>query len=287
MIRTAGVIALFLAMLWQLPVQAESEMKPKVGVQLYSVRDALQADFEGTLRALAEMGFDGVEFYGGVYGPYVDEPVKLKAFLESLGLESAGSHVASDDLSEANLAELLRFHQALGSPALVVGMDKRAWSKKNVYEFSRELNRAAKGSRGTGIRVGYHNHDKEFRSFKNSTFWDVLAENTLNEVVLQLDVGWATHADIDAAAYVRKYPGRTFSTHYKVHKPLFSLNNRPFIGEGETDWNALLDANFEVGGTQWLLVEQEAYPDDMTPLQAVEESLKGLQKLLADREKSE
>lgn len=155
MVRTVGVIALFLAMLWQLPVQAESEMKPKVGVQLYSVRDALQADFEGTLRALAEMGFDGVELYGGVYGPYVDERVKLKAFLESLGLESAGSYVASDDLSEANLAELLRFHQA-------------------------------------------------------------------------------------------------------------------FIGEGETNWNALLDANFEVGGTQWLLVEQEAYPDDMTPLQAVE-----------------
>lgn len=285
--KITGALALCLGMLWHMTAAAQAPMNPKVGVQLWSVRDALQADFAGTLAALADMGFDGVEFYGNEYGPYGGKPLALKAYLESIGLVSAGAHVSAAALEPDQLAQTLAFHQQLGSPALVVGMDKRAWNKKGVYELSRLLNAASQGSRDSGIHIGYHNHDKEFRSFKDSTFWDVLAENTLDEVVLQLDVGWATYADVDAIAYVRKYPGRTFSTHYKVHKPLFSLNKRPFVGEGDTDWPALLEANLTEGGTAWLLVEQEAYPDDMTPLEAVATSLQGLQALLAAHENTE
>lgn len=278
------VYLLLVALLWQLPARAQTEAEVNIGVQLYSVRSDLKADFEGTLRAIADMGFTGVEFYGGVYGDYGDRPAELKAFLVSIGLVSAGAHVSPDDLRGERLAQTVAFHQALGSPALIIGMDKRAWDDEGVYEFAGELNAIAEKLAGTGLRVGYHNHAQEMREFKGATYWDVLAQETDEAVILQQDVGWTTAAGRDPVAHVRKYPGRTFSTHYKVHRPWYSFDKRPFVGEGNTDWPNLVKANLEAGGTAWYLVEQEAYPGGMTPLESTEESLRGFRKVLKDLE---
>jgi sugar phosphate isomerase/epimerase len=81
---------------------------------------------------------------------------------------------------------------------------------------------------------------------------------------------------MDPVEYVRRYPGRTLTTHYKVRLPEGTKGKLPIIGQDTIDWPALIQANIEVGGTRWLVVEQEEYPNDLTPMQAVEMSKKGL-----------
>lgn len=260
---------------------ASAERAIPVAVQLWSVRDAVKADFEGTLRTLADMGFQGVEFAGD-YGPYADKPEALKALLGEVGLGIAGAHAGTDLLRDEALSQTIDFHTALGTPLLVIPYDDRAWSDTGVLALASELNTLDDRLREQGLRIGYHNHAEEMGAFGESTYWDMLAENTHNTVMLQLDVGWATYAGVDPAALVRRYPGRTATTHYKVKPPADGSPVQPFVGEGATDWPALVRANREVGGTQWLIVEQEDYPEGMTPLQCVEASLRGLERVLTE-----
>jgi sugar phosphate isomerase/epimerase len=96
-------------------------------------------------------------------------------------------------------------------------------------------------------------------------------------------VGWTTFAGKDPVEYVRRYPGRTLTTHYKVRLPEGTVGKLPFIGQDTIDWPALIKANTEVGGTLWLVVEQEEYPNGLTPLQAVKVSKDGLDKYLSQR----
>jgi len=131
-----------------------------------------------------------------------------------------------------------------------------------------------------GMKTGFHNHDKEFNEYNNSTYWDYLALNTSSEVILQQDVGWTTYAGKDPVEYVKRYPGRTITTHYKVRLPEGTEGKLPIIGQDTIDWLNLTKANIAVGGTLWIVVEQEEYPNGLTPLQAVEKSKLGLEKIL-------
>jgi sugar phosphate isomerase/epimerase len=104
--------------------------------------------------------------------------------------------------------------------------------------------------------------------------------NTPENLVLQQDVGWITYAGKDPIAYVEKYPGRTITSHYKVKLTECIQGKLPIIGQDTIDWLNLIKANMTVGGALWLVVEQEYYPNGLTPLQAVAESKRGLDKVL-------
>src|SRR5690554_7215191 len=75
---------------------------PQLSVQLWSIKDAVSEDFEGTMKKLAAMGFQGVEFAGN-FGPYANDPKGLKAFLDKVGLKASGAHVGFDKMSPENL----------------------------------------------------------------------------------------------------------------------------------------------------------------------------------------
>ena len=104
-------------------------------------------------------------------------------------------------------------------------------------------------------------------------------------MILQQDVGWTEVAGKDPIDFIKAYPGRTITTHYKAAAPEEGNKENPIIGKDTTDWEALIVANRTVGGTLWLVVEQEVYPEGMTPMQSVEASLKGLQKVIAGMDK--
>ncbi len=248
-------------------------------VQLWSVRGSLAGDFDGTLTALSEMGFNGVEFAGD-YGPYAGQPEQLKGLLHSLDLQVAGAHVGVELLRGDSLLQTIAFHSMLGTPFIIVPYDRRAFDVHGVFELAHDLDTLDERLAAEGLRIGYHNHAPEMSAFGELTFWDVLAQNTRDSVILQLDVGWATFAGKDPAEYVRRYPGRTATIHYKVTPSREASTHKPFVGLGPTDWKALLQTNLEVGCTQWLVVEQENYPNGMTPLQCVASSLKGLDGVL-------
>lgn len=253
---------------------------PQVSVQLWSVKDDVKQDFKGTLKALAAMGFDGVEF-AGEFGEFTDNPAQLKEFLEQNNLKCSGAHLHFDNLSPENFDATVAFSGAVGCDTLIVAMDKRAWDPEGVHQVVKELNLFAEKLAPYELSIGYHNHAQEFGDFQDSTYWDVIAKSTSENVVLQMDAGWVNYAGKDPVEYVRRYPGRTLTTHYKIRTHEGAENITPIIGQDTRDWAALLTANIDVGGTRWLVVEQEEYPNGMTPMQAVKASKEGLDGLLA------
>jgi len=228
---------------------------------------------------LAKLGFQGVEFAGD-FGPFSDDAKGLKSYLTSLGLQGSGAHIGFEQLSDENWQETAAFYKAAGIDFLIVPWDERAWHPEGIKAVVSELNALALKLAPLGMRTGFHNHDKEFNDYNNSTYWDYLALNTSSEVILQQDVGWTTYAGKDPVEYVKRYPGRTITTHYKVRLPEGTEGKLPIIGQDTIDWLNLTKANIAVGGTLWIVVEQEEYPNGLTPLQAVEKSKLGLEKIL-------
>ena len=236
----------------------ENNNIPLLSVQLWSVKEVLKSDFKNTLKQLSEMGFAAVEL-AGEFGPFNQDAAGLKTYLDSLGLKVSGAHVSFEALNEQNFNQTLAFYQQLAPDTLIIGWDERAWQPQGIKEVVNLLNQLDKKLAPYNIRTGFHNHDHEFDDFKGSTYWDYLASHTSSSVVLQQDVGWTTYAGKDPVDYVKKYPGRTFTTHYKVRLPQGVKGKLPIIGEDTIDWLALLKANISVGGTKWIVIEQEEY----------------------------
>lgn len=255
---------------------------PGVSVQLWSVKDEVKQDFEGTLSTLADMGFDGVEF-AGEFGDYEQNPRALKALLDGLGLKVSGAHLSFEKLNDDNFLDTTAFYQAIGCDTLIVPYDARAFNAEKVDEVVADLNRLSAKLAPMGIKIGYHNHEHEFGQYQQTTYWDYIASHTNDNVVMQQDVGWTTYAGKDPVEYVKRYPERSYTTHYKVKLPEDAQGKLPFIGQDTIDWPSLIEANMTVGGTQWLVVEQEEYPNNLTPLEAVKISKQGLDSYLRAR----
>ena len=257
---------------------------PQLSVQLWSIKDDVAKDFEGTLKKLADMGFQGVEFAGN-FGPYAEDPKGLKKFLNKLGLKASGAHVGFDKFSDENFDKTVAFYKAIDCHYLIIPMDHRAFTTEGAKEVAADLEKVQAKLKPHGMHTGYHNHKGEMLGKEGKTPWDVIGKGTSTDVILQQDVGWTEVAGKDPIDFIKAYPGRTITTHYKAAAPEEGNKENPIIGKDTTDWEALIVANRTVGGTLWLVVEQEVYPEGMTPMQSVEASLKGLQKVIAGMDK--
>ncbi|MES2675197.1 MAG: sugar phosphate isomerase/epimerase [Pseudomonadota bacterium] len=254
---------------------------PELSVQLWSVKDDVSKDFEGTLKQLASMGFQGVEFAGN-FGPYANDAAGLKAFLTKTGLKASGAHVHFDKFSKENFAKTIAFYKAIDCNYLIIPMDKRAFTHEGALVVAKELSALEKKLKHLGMHMGYHNHKEEMLDQNGSSTWDTLAKNTPASVILEQDVAWTEAAGKDPVAIIKQYPGRIVTTHYKASVPGGDSKENPIIGLDTTDWKSLITANRTLGGTQWFVIEQEVYPEGMSPMQSVAASLKGLQQILAE-----
>ena len=258
---------------------SQAATNPLLGVQLWSVKDEIKQDFEGTLDKLAKLGFQGVEF-AGEFGKYKADPAGLQAFLRKKGLQCAGAHMHVDQLNAANFKATTEFYKTLGCNRLIISMDARGASKEGSAELAKELSAISVKLGAQGMKMGYHNHEQEMLGDKGQTNWDLLAKNTPKDFILQQDVGWTTYAGKDPVDFVNKYPGRTVTTHYKA-KFVKGTSGTSIIGQDKTDWTGLTKAVRSVGGTEWIIVEQEEYPNGMGQMEAVAASMRGLQGVLA------
>src|SRR5262245_13964628 len=253
-------------------LHAQGKKRIPIALQLYSVRDFCARDFDAALRSVAEMGFEGVEFAG--YYKYAEDASGLRKKLDELGLKAAGTHIGSGLLQGDALRKSVDFHKTIGCRFLIVPGDRRFTDPEKSKEFAEFLNQTAEALAAEKMQCGYHNHTQEFRKDDDKTFWDLFAERTRKEVILQQDVGHSVGAGADPVALVRKYPGRTKSTHINAHGP------KPFIGQDATDWKGYVTACYDVGGTEWFIVEQEEYPDGKTSMEATKVSLDGFRGIL-------
>jgi sugar phosphate isomerase/epimerase len=251
---------------------------PRIGVQLWSVKDDVKQDFEGTLARLAGMGFQGVEF-AGEFGRFANDPAALRAFLGQHKLQCAGAHRDFAAHGDARFAATTAFYQAAGCRNLVIAMDRRGASVDGAAAIARELAALSVKLQPLGMTIGYHNHAQEMTGPIGHTPWDTIATGTPDTTILQQDIGWTTFAGKDPVALIRRYPGRTLTSHFKA-KLAPGTPGKPVVGQDKTDWAAVYRAARGEGGAEWILLEQEEYPDGMRPMEAVAASMRGLQSVL-------
>ena len=240
-----------------------------IALQLYSVRANCQQDLPGTLEAVAQMGYEGVEF-AGYYGRSAHE---LKAMLDDLGLRVAGTHIGLDTLLGESLCATVEFNCALGNRFLIVpGLGAERTSSRAAWlETANLFNGIAERLAPEGMYTGYHNHFTEFAPLEGELPWDTFFGNTRQQVVMQLDTGNARHGGGNPIPYVERYPGRTLTVHLKEWSQSY---DRALIGEGDTQWDDLFRLCETVGNTQWYIVEQENYA--LPPLDCVSRCLQTL-----------
>ena len=250
---------------------------PRISVQLYSVRDDCAKDFDAALARIAKMGFAGVEFAG--YHNYGGKAKELRAKLDELGLVAAGTHIRTGSFRGDELQRTIEFHQILGCKFLLVPGDGDFTDPEKSKTLAETFNRTAATLKPLGMFCGYHNHAGEFKKDGAKTYWDLFAERTSQDVVLQQDCGWSATAGKNPAELVRRYPGRTKITHFKPTVVKEEAGKKAILGQDSVDWVSVLKACREAGGTEWITVEQEIYPDGKSPMECTELSLAGLKKI--------
>jgi sugar phosphate isomerase/epimerase len=248
--------------------------KIPVAVQLYSVRDDCKKDFDGSMKQVAEMGFEAVEFAG--YYKYGGDAESLRKKLDELKLKVAGTHIGAGSLTPGALKKTMEFHKTIGCRFLIVPGDGRFTNPEKSKEYAQLMTEAAATLKAEGMYCGHHNHTGEFKKDGDKTYWDLFAERTSKDVVLQQDVGWTTDAKLDPVEYIRKYPGRTKTTHFKPQ------GGKAIIGQDTVNWKGVIQACYEVGGTEFFIVEQEHYSEGRSPMECTKLSLQGLKKILAE-----
>ena len=251
-------------------LRAAGEKIP-VGLQLYSVRRECAEDLPGVLKAVAKMGYKGVE-YAGYHNRKAGE---LKQLMDDNGLVCCGTHTGWPTIQDDQLKATVEFNRAIGNPYLVVpGMPKdRLASIDACKETAKILTAQAEKVASEKMYVGYHAHGGDFKKFDDgSTPWEVIFSNAGPGVIMQLDTGNCLGGGGDPIAILKKYPGRSLTVHLKEHG---GPKGAP-VGEGEVKWNEVFAVCESTGGTKWYIVEHES---GEKPLESVAKCLENLRKM--------
>ena len=218
-----------------------------VGLELYSVRDALQKDPQGTVRAVAQMGYQVVEFYGPYFSWSEAQAKDMRKLMDDLSIRCLSTHNDEDNFSAAKIEHTKALNLILGAKYVV-----QAWSdpKPTLDGWKEKLAPA-------GLKVGYHNHDAEWKPVEGKRPIEILAANTKPEVMLQLDVGTCLEAGADPVAWIRANPGRIRSIHCKDWSADPAVGYKTLFGEGKADWKSIFQAAENGGGVEYYLIEQE------------------------------
>src|ERR1700720_4170145 len=158
-----------------------------VGLELYSVRNDLKNDLTGTVRAVAKMGYECVEFYAPYYDWTLDYARNVRKELDALGVRCYSTHNSAQSFTPDGIGKAIELNQALGARYLVLahaGRIKEIDGWKRITEMLNQAN-ATLGSHG--LHTGYHNHDLEWKPVEGQKPIDLIAANTEKSVMLQLN----------------------------------------------------------------------------------------------------
>lgn len=269
-------------------------MKFPIALQLYTVRGNMSADFEGTLKKVKEMGYDGVEF-AGLYGKTAAE---VKDLCQSIGLIPLSAHVPFVDMMSD--PSLLKTYADIGCEYVVIPYLTEEYRPgkerfKEVIEGAKILGEKANA---LGLKLAYHNHDFEFEKIDGEYALDILYKEVSPALLeTQLDTCWVNVGGEDPVAYIRKYAGRTSLVHLKDFVGRKSENMYALIGikedpkketvgefefrplgAGVQDFPAILRAA-EESGAKWVIVEQDKPCLNLTPLECAKASIDYLKTL--------
>ena len=251
---------------------AEHKIKA-IGVQLYTVRDAMKSDLPGTLARVAQIGYKEVEFAG-----YFDHsPKEISEILKKNSLTAPSCHVSYDTVENKWQQQIDDGH-VLGHKFIVCPwIEPKQRNEADGYKRASELfQKAGEASKKAGIQFCYHNHTFEFQpstTLDGKLPYDFILASTSPEFVkMELDLCWISVAGKDPIEYFNKYPGRFPLVHAKDMKSLpkgaegptaspdKEMPNMTEVGGGIIDWKRIF-SHSEKAGIQHYFVEHD-YPAD-------------------------
>jgi len=260
----------------KLSAMPEKKLK-QIGVQLYTVRDAMDKDPVGTLQKIAKIGYKVVEAAGYSEGQfYGKSPKAFKTILNDLGLTLKSGHTQTGKMApnskrtltggewEAAVAD---FKEAGQEYIALAWLDPRERKSLDDYKWVGELlNKSAEVCKKYDLQMAYHNHDFEFQELDGQLPMEVLLNGTDPELVkLELDIYWITKAGHDPLAFFNKHAGRIPLWHVK---DIANTAERSFteVGNGTIDWKKIFAAG-KVSGMKHFFVEQDVSKDPFASLE--------------------
>ena len=216
----------------------------QLAVQLYTLRHRLEQDLEGTLAQLAEAGASEVEL-AGFYGR---APAELRQVLDAAGLKAVSGHVPIEGWEEAP-DRVVAAAETLGCDTLVVPWVPPPETAAEADAVVERIAGARAVAEGANLTFAYHNHDFEFRTLDDGTdLWSRLAAAQMPH---QPDVGWLMVAGRDPVATINELAGRCPTVHAKdVRQKADGTWEDVIAGDGEIDWNAIVEAAIAAGATR-------------------------------------
>jgi len=252
-------------------------LKVPLGLQLYSVRELLPKDYDGTLKQIGALGYKEVES-AGYYNHSADQ---VKQAMNAAGLHLVSAHYSSDALHQ-QLDDLLAFNKQLGvsyiicsfpgfkDPARVKNIPAKERSNAFTLEDwkwnAEQFNIIGAKVSAAGLKFGYHNHTMEFHKTDGVVPYDELLRLTdPAHVTMEMDCGWVVVGGGNPIEYLKKYPTRISMLHVKDFKnitPNSSIVNVPTIvelGQGSIDYRPIFAQAAKSGHVKHAFVEQEGY----------------------------
>ena len=257
-----------------------------VGLQLYTVRDAMGKDALGSLKKISGLGYKNLELAGYSNGKFYGfAPKEFKKIVNDLGMEVISSHtnVEAAGINMDNAKMMADTHAALGVKYCI-----QPWIEepdRNIESYKKMIaawNKAGKIMKANGIQFGYHNHNFEFTNINGVVpYFDIfMPEMDADLITMELDLFWAKKAGQDPVEMFKKYPGRFQNLHFKDmmtnQAPFFTVIKDDIccVGAGVIDFKKILAAK-EIAGMKYLFVEDDNQGNGKT-FEALETSIKNL-----------
>jgi sugar phosphate isomerase/epimerase len=259
--------------------RAASSSHTDIGLQLYTVRDQLEKDFEGTLDRVAQVGYTKVEF-AGYYGR---SPEQVRVLLDRLKLVSPSAHIGAQ-LMRQDAAAQIRSAKTIGQTYVTLpsypfprDADAEGWK-----QGAAEMNRWGALCRDAGIRLAYHNHAAEFANVDGGpTGYDILMRETDPALVdFELDLYWATFADQNPIALFAKYPGRFAMWHVKDMQLSQGAKSMTAVGLGVIDFKTIFGHAGEAGMKHFFVEHDSAASFAGGSLASIQTSYTNLRRML-------
>ena len=250
------------------PLLADQFKKKSLNVQLYTVRDAVSKNLEGTLERLAGLGYKNIELYGyngTFFGKTANE---FKTILSNTGIKVLSSHHTTGiamkgkgTLSDGWDKAVEDVH-ALGAEYMVCAFLFPNERTPEIYKsLPAMFEKAATATKAAGIQFAYHNHDFEFEKLGDTLVYDFLLNNTPADLVkMEMDLYWISKAGQDPVQYFEKYPGRFHLWHVKDMEAGTKAITE--VGNGTIDFDRIFKARKKAGLKYWF-VEQDTSKRDM------------------------
>ena len=257
-----------------------------VGIQLYTLRDAMAADVAGTLKKVSDIGYKNLELAGYADGKFYGfAPAEFKKMVNGLGMEVLSSHAAveSTGITPETAKVMADAHAEVGVKYCVQpwvnDQDRTIDTYKKMIADWNEVGRIMKG---VGIQFAYHNHNFEFATLDGIVpYYDIfMPEMDADLITMELDLFWASKAGQDPIAMFNKYPGRFQLLHFKDMKtkqdPFFDVikDDVCAVGSGVIDFKNILTAK-EVAGAKYIFVEDDNQGNGK-PFEGIETSINNI-----------